>query len=198
LRGVLEEAASIRPDDPEYRPIRREAMLALASRAPTAEAINALESAALAGDPETRAIAAQAVARLDPGRAQALAEWLLADAVGFHRLIHEGKVHVDEILRAASRQVHHQGVVLPALIDRGEIATLAAVLEDRTLPEATRLGALEGLAAMAREPAEAVLRKVGADAKEDEEVRKAAWRSLRRSKRAREKVQANANAEVKP
>ncbi len=198
-RGFLEEIASSRPDDPEYRPIRREAVLALASKAATADTLKALESAALVGDPETRAIAAQAVARLDPKRAKALAERLLTDAVGFRRLTLEGKVPVDEILRAASKQVHYQGVVLPALIDRGEVATLAAVLEDRTLPEAARLGALEGLAAMAGDSAEEVLRRMGSDEKEDEDLRKAAWRALRRSKRAREKAgQARAKAEVKP
>ena len=57
--------------------------------------------------------------------------------------------------------------------------------EDRALPEAARLGAVEGLAAMAREPAEDVLRRVGMSTVEDEELRKAAWRGLRRSKRAR-------------
>jgi ParB family chromosome partitioning protein len=196
---VLEGVVATRADDPEYRPIRREAVLALASRTATPVAIKALESAALAGDPETRAIAAQALGRLDPGKAGSLAERLLADAVGFRRLTLEGKVHVDPVLRAASKQVHYQGVVLPALIDRGEVATLAAVLGDRSLPEATRLGALEGLAAMALEPAEAVLRKAGSDEKEDEEIRKAAWRSLRHSKRARAKSgKAAAKAEVKP
>ncbi len=195
---LLEGVVATRPDDLEYRPIRREAMLALASKPATPGAVEALESAALVGDPEGRAIAAQALARLDPEKAGSLAERLLTDAVGFRRLTLEGKVPVDSILRAASKQVHSQGVVLPALIDRGEVATLAAVLEDRSLPEAARLGALEGLGAMALEPAEAVLRKVGADAKEDEGIRKAAWRSLRRSGRAREKSgKAQAKAEVK-
>jgi ParB family chromosome partitioning protein len=196
---VLEEVVATRPDDPEYRPIRREAVLALASKAATLDAVKALESAALVGDPEIRAIAAQALARLDPKKAESLAERLLTDAVGFRRLTLEGKVPVDQIVRAASKQVHSQGMVLPALIERGEVTTLATVLEDRSLPETTRLGALEGLAAMALELAEAVLRKVGADAKEDEEIRKAAWRSLRRSKRAREKSgKAAAKVEVKP
>jgi ParB family chromosome partitioning protein len=195
---ILGEIIAARPDDPEYRPIRREAVLALASKPATPNAVKALESAALVGDPESRAIAAQALARLDPKKAESLAERLLADAVGFRRLMLAGKVPVDQILRTASKQVHYQGVVLPALIGRGEVTTLAAVLGDRSLSEATRLGALEGLAAMAVEPAEAVLRKVGADAKEDEEIRKAAWRSLRRSKRAREKSgKAKSKAEVK-
>ena len=196
---VLEEAVATRPDDPEYRPIRREAVLALASRPASPGTLQALRQAALVGAPEIRAIAAQAVARLDPKAAGSLAEPLLTDAVGFRRLRLEPGVPVDEVLRAASKQVHAQGVVLGELIARGEVATLAGALEDRTLPEATRLGALEGLAAMALEPAEAVLREVGSDEKEDEEIRKAAWRSLRRSKRAREKLaRAKAKVEVRP
>ena len=85
-------------------------------------------------------------------------------------------MNVDETLRSAAQQLHYQGVVLPDLIDRGEVEVLAAVLEDRSLPEAARLGAVEGLAAMAREPAEEVLRRVGLVTDEDEEFRKAAWR----------------------
>ncbi|WP_435011632.1 HEAT repeat domain-containing protein [Tundrisphaera lichenicola] len=186
------EIVAARPDDPKYRPIRLEAVLALASGPPTSDALDTLESAALAGSPEIRAAAAQAVARIAPDRAGSLAERLLTDAVGFRRLALEGKVRVDEVVRKASRQVHYQGVVLPGLIDRCEVATLAEVAEDRTLPEVTRLGALEGLAAMASEPAEAVLRRVGEDAAVDEDLRKAAWRCLRRSRRARGK------AKVKP
>jgi ParB family chromosome partitioning protein len=195
---ILEEIVETRPDDPLYRSIRREGVLALASKPATPGSLKALESASMVGDPETRAIAAQAVARLDPIKAEKLAERLLTDAVGFRRLTLGGKVLVDPILRAASKQVHAQGVVLPGLIDRGEVATLASVLTDRSLPEATRLGALEGLGAMALEPAESVLRKVGSDEKEDEEIRKAAWRSLRRSKRVREKsAKVAAKSEVK-
>ncbi len=195
----LEAIVEIHQDDPEYRLIRREAVFALSSKTSSPGVVNALESAALTGDPETRGIATQALARLDPVRASSLAERLLTDAGGFRRLTLDGKVPVDSILRAASKQVHAQGLVLSTLIDRGEVSTLAAVLEEKSLPEATRLGALEGLAAMALESAEAFLRKAGLDEKEDEEIRKAAWRSLRRSQRAREKSgKAIAKAEVKP
>jgi ParB family chromosome partitioning protein len=44
---------------------------------------------------------------------------------------------------------------------------------------------VEGLAAVAREDAEAELVKIGKAEEEPEELRKAAWRGLRRSKRAR-------------
>jgi ParB family chromosome partitioning protein len=69
------------------------------------------------------------------------------------------------------------------------------------LPEVTRLGAIEALAAIASEPAEAELRRIGgtAGAEKDEELRKAAWRGLRRSRRAREKQgRVKVEVEVKP
>ena len=51
---------------PEYRPIRREAVLALASAEMTPEVVAALEAAALRGDSEVRAVAAQALGRRAP------------------------------------------------------------------------------------------------------------------------------------
>ena len=187
---ALAEAATGRPDDAEYRPIRLEAVLALAASEPSPAVAAALEAAALAGAPDVRAPAAQAIARRDPARAAGMARRLLSDRVGFHRLTLDDRVKVEETLRSAARQVHYQGVVLGDLIDGGDVAALAAVAEDRSLPEAARLGAVEGLAAMAREPAEEVLRRVGLRTDEDEEFRKAVWRGLRRSKRARQKAAA--------
>jgi ParB family transcriptional regulator, chromosome partitioning protein len=186
---ALAEAASARPDDAEYRQIRLAAVLALASGEPSPIITAALESAALVGAPEVRSAAAQAIARRDPKQAAGLADRLLSDRDGFYRLTLDGRVNVEETLRSAASQVHYQGVVLAGLIDRGEVETLAGVAEDRSLPEAARLGAVEGLAAMAHEPAEDVLRRVGLRADEDEEFRKAAWRGLRRSKRARQKAE---------
>jgi ParB family chromosome partitioning protein len=183
----LAEVAAARPDDLAYRVIQRDAVLAIAEGELTTEAITALESAALVGAPEVRAVAAQVLARRDPKRAADLADRLLSDRAGFDRLTRVGTVNVDETRRSAARKVHYQGVVLPALIDRGDVATLAAVCDDRTLPDTARLGALEGLAAMGREAAEDVLRRLGMRTDEDEELRKAAWRGIRRSKRARRK-----------
>jgi ParB family chromosome partitioning protein len=90
------------------------------------------------------------------------------------------------LLRDAARQAHYQGVVLPYLIRAGDVEGLAAVAGDRSLSEAARLGAVEAIAAVATDPADEALRKVGLDEREDEALRKAAWRGLRRSKRARE------------
>ncbi|MCB9797089.1 MAG: hypothetical protein H6741_30760, partial [Alphaproteobacteria bacterium] len=56
---------------------------------------------------------------------------------------------------------------------------------DRSHPEATRLGALEGLGRLSVEAVEAPLLAVAKAEAEDEELRRAAWRALRRSRRAR-------------
>jgi ParB family chromosome partitioning protein len=76
-------------------------------------------------------------------------------------------------------------VALPHLVARGDVEGLYSVAENRRLPEATRLGAIEGLAKVASEPAEGRLVLLGQVQGEEEELRKAAWRALRRSRRAR-------------
>jgi ParB family chromosome partitioning protein len=81
--------------------------------------------------------------------------------------------------------VHYQGVALPHLLERKDLDALVKVAGDRKLPLVTRLGAVEGLAALAREDAEGRLLEVAKRDGEDEELRKAAWRGLRRSRRAR-------------
>ena len=92
----LTEAATVRPDDVEYYPIRLAAVLALNSVETSPGAIAALESAALAGDPSIRAAAAQAIAHRNPKRASDLANPLLSDRVGFLRLMLDGTVNVEE------------------------------------------------------------------------------------------------------
>lgn len=197
-KDALIEIAGTPSDDPEFQPIRLEAVLALAAAEPTPKALAALEAAAQGGAPEVRAAAAQAIGRRDPARASALAGKLLSDRVSFERLTLAGGIAIDDTLRPAARQVHYQGVVLADLIDRKDVKTLAAVAEDRKLSEATRLGALEGLAAMALETAEDILRRVGTTPAEDEDLRKGALRGLRRSRRLRQKAETpKAKAKVK-
>jgi ParB family chromosome partitioning protein len=93
-------------------------------------------------------------------------------------------------------QVHSQGIVVPLMSVRGDVAGLAAVAANRGFSEETRLGAVEGLAAAATEGAEAELVRIGQALDQPEELRKAAWRGLRRSKRARKKAAQRASAEA--
>lgn len=200
--GVAQDAlvriATTPGDDSYYRPVRLEAVSALAAVPKPSDAVlSAMEAAAVGDDPPSRALATDALARHNPKRAAALAERVLPDRVSFNRLANDltGDAKAAKadgltpVLRTAVAQGHYQGIALPHLIARGDVDALAAVASDRNLPEATRLGAVEGLGKLAADAAEAKLRAIGTVKEEDEEVRKSAWRALRRSKRARESRQ---------
>jgi len=184
-------AAAAGQDDVHYRPIRVEAVSALAmlalARKPPAAAVAALEAAATADDVQVRTLAAGALARLDPKRAAKLAGQLLADRPTFDRVVAAAGADLGPALKAAAAQPHYQGVALPHLIARGDLAGLGTIATNRELAGLVRLGAIEALGRLATEPAEAKLRDIGANEKEDEELRKAAWRARRRSIRARQK-----------
>ena len=123
----------------------------------------------------------------NPARAAEVANRVLSDRVAFNRVAgHEG-VDLLKMLRGAVGQVHYQGITVPHLAARRDVAGLKAVADNKSLSEETRLGAVEGLAAMASEPAEAELVEIGKATENPEELRKAAWRGLRRSKRARQR-----------
>jgi ParB family chromosome partitioning protein len=186
--ATLIAIATTRADVPFDRPLRREAVAALAGAAPSAPALAALEGLAADDDPEVRAAAAQAVARDDPARGARVAGAVLSDRVAFNRVAAQGGTPLADALHRAAAQVHYQGVAVPQLVARRDVAGLAAVANDRALPEETRLGAVEGLAAVAGEDAEAQLEQVGRSLETPEELRRAAWRGLRRSRRARRRA----------
>ncbi len=176
-------------DDAWYRPIRLAALTAMAHGSkPTAAVLATLEAAALGNDAEARALAVEALARLSPKQAGALADKILADRASFRRLVEQKDAPINAALQTAAGQQHYQSVALPHLIARHDRDTLAAVAANVKLPDATRLGAIEGLAALADEKAETDLIDLGKNAAAPEELRKAAWRGVRRSRRARKKV----------
>jgi ParB family chromosome partitioning protein len=182
------DLATSRPDDPVFKPVRLEAVRCLASAPPSAAVLKAMETIARGTDPDAREVAADVLARHDPARAAALLEPLASDRPSFTRLLGGKEVpQAAGFVKAAAGQVHYQPVALPTLIAAKDVETLAAVAKDRKKPEAARLGAIEGLGVMATEAAEAVLASVGQADGDDEDVRKAAWRALRRSRRARAK-----------
>jgi ParB family chromosome partitioning protein len=180
--------ASTRTDAAFDRPLRREAAAALASSRPTPAVLATLEGLVTGDDPDIRAMAAEALARADPDRAAEIAGRVLSDRVAFNRLAAHDAAHLSAALRGAAVQVHYQGMAVPHLAARNDVAGLAAVAGNRGFPEEARLGAIEGLAAAASEAAEAELVRIGTATDEPEELRKAAWRGLRRSKRARTKA----------
>jgi ParB family chromosome partitioning protein len=187
---MLAEIAKSRPDDYLAKEIRLEAARCLTAGKVTPAILDVLAGLTLGPDADVRVLATELVARYDAKRAAKLAEDLLSDRPSFNRLVTAKVVHAADVATAAA-QAHFQPVVLPVLVDEKDVKTLAAVAKDRKAPDTVRHGAVEGLGVMAVENAEAVLVEIGTAKDDDKELRKAAWRALRRSKRARKRGAAN-------
>jgi ParB family chromosome partitioning protein len=182
--GIAEIAAS-RPDDPLAKLVRLDALRTLASAdKPGAKAVQTLEKLATDADADVRTLAASLLAKFDQKRAVGLVPGYLSDKPTFARVL-AGGVKADAVVKTAAAQPHQQSVALQPLVAAKDVGTLAAVARDQKAAESARLGAVEGLGFMADEAAEKVLAEIGAAQGDDEDVRKAAWKALRRSKRRR-------------
>ncbi len=183
----LADIASARPDDPLAKSVRLDALRTLAAvDKPAAKSVQTLEKLATDADADVRTLAAALLAKFDQKRAAGLVHGYLTDKPTFARVVAAG-VKAGDVLKAAAAQPHQQSVALQPLIAAKDVDTLAVVAKDRKASEPARLGAVEGLGFMADEAAEKVLAEIGAADGDDEDVRKAAWKALRRSKRRRQK-----------
>jgi ParB family chromosome partitioning protein len=182
--ATFAELLTARPADRWMHSIRHAVLAAVADGKPDAATLAGVEAVARGTDALLRPLAAALLAKFDPKRAAALVPDTLSDRPSFARLAATPKAA--EAVKAAAAQPHRQPIVLPELIAAKDVPTLAAVARDRKAAEPARLGAVEGLGVMAAEPAEAVLLEIGRAADDDEDVRKAAWKAFRRSKRARQ------------
>lgn|GEM_PF-1062589 len=192
--GVPAEAlagvAKARPDDPLARGIRLEAVRCLALGKLTPAVLDTLDALARGPDADVRVLATELLARFDAKRAAKLIDSALSDRPGFNRLAVAGAVSASDVASAASN-VHYQPVALPVFVAEKDVKALAGVARDKKAAEAARFGAVEGLGVMATEAAEAVLVEIGTSKDDDKELKKAAWRALRRSKRARKRGATN-------
>ena len=135
-------------------------------------------------DAELRSLAAAALVTRDRKAATALAGALLDDGVSVARVLdREAAAAAKKSLEEAAADSHRQGVALPYLVALGDVDGLAARLGERSLGDNLRLGVIEALARIASDEAIDRLRAFGRDAGEDEELRKAAWRAVRRGQR---------------
>ncbi|MEK6234021.1 MAG: HEAT repeat domain-containing protein, partial [Planctomycetales bacterium] len=180
-------AAESHADDVHFRPARLAALSAITEGKPSPAALSSLETAAVGNDPEIRSLAAGALGKFSPKTAEKIAGRLVSDRVSLRRLASGENVDVSAAMRDAAARVHYQGAALPELLAQADAEGLRAVMTDHELPQATRLGGLEGLAKLASEPAETMLVEFAQSQDDSEELRKAAWRGLRRSQRARKK-----------
>ena len=185
LGGLLSDEIGVNPTSTDTNILRSTAEALTLFENPPAEIQNALTQLTQDGPPESRIRAADTLARLGKTQATQIASDLLGDPVAFDRVAARAGDALIKLLDASASRLHEQGVVVPHLVASGRIEALASVAADQSLPDASRLGVLEGLASLSTEAAEEHLRRLGLDDRNDEELRKSAWRALRRSKRAR-------------
>jgi len=180
----LIEAASQR----ELREVRLEALMALTSGLAKKKGLELFEQAIGDADATVRGLAAAALRALDPAKAASLVASALDDAVSLGQLVDPASDKAAKALAEAANSVHHQGIGLVHLIAMKDAKSLGAAAANAKLSEATRLGALEALARIANDDAKNAILAVATAKKEDDSLRKAAWRALRRLKRSAAKT----------
>jgi ParB family chromosome partitioning protein len=178
------------PAESSTHALRSAALLAIADAWSGSAGEQTLAAVAGGLDPLLRAPAAEALARRAPAQASALIKEALEDAPRIRRLVSVASQEATSVLQEAASSAHYQGIALPHLIATGDASSLAALALNEKLNDETRLGAIEALAIVGGPKAEEALVAVGKDDEEDETLRKAAWRALRRSRRLSQKHQA--------
>ena len=134
-------------------------------------------------DPKIRLMASQLLVSQTKFKADDFGESLLADRAAFNHLVETKPEKIKKTLQLAAASTHYQPRVMNELIKSSDVRTLQMVAIDAKSNLNARLGAIEGLAAISDANAEKVLVEIGRDESVDKELRKAAWRGLRRSKR---------------
>lgn len=176
------------PNHPHSKATRAEVLHAVSQPWAGDAGVALLDRAAHDSDADIRTLAATNLAALSPERAQAAVASTLEDGPSLNRLLGRDAA-LSEAARAALRgavaNIHTQGVALPHLVAARDVAGLRVILEDPSLQDELRLGALEGLARIASPEVEEILAAIGKSEDEDEELRMAAWRALRRARRQR-------------
>ena len=182
---ALIAAAKQAGDEPWCRTIRFEAMQVLARGGGGKSGLEVLQAALGDTDARVRSLAASGIAAVAPKSAGAVVAGVVDDRSSLDRLLSAGgsDAKADKALRDAASSAHTQGVSLPHLVARGDVKGLNETISNKDLPEVTRLGAIEALARIATDAAQKALIGFAKQKEVDEELRKAAWRGLRRARR---------------
>ena len=189
---AIANAAKV-PQAPGASDIQHAALIALGSEWVGQRGVDVLDAFIHGNDASLRQLAATTLRQIAPERARALLSDTLEDASTFNRLFVRGEDAAREVLRQGAGSIHLQGVVLGHMAGDEDVEGFATTLKDASLSDEIRLGAIEGLAEIATEEVDALLIAVGANEEEDEELRKSAWRALRRARRARARRQESSN-----
>ena len=136
-------------------------------------------------DPYVRTGVTEILARVPKAKLDDLAQRVLPDRAAFKRLGQFRGEKIKKTIQSSASHTHYQARSLPFLVESGDAKTLNSVAKDDSLSLVARLGAVEGLAKISNTESEKHLIAIGKNESNDEDLRKAAWRGLRRSKRQR-------------
>jgi len=189
---ILLSAAHSWPDETAYTSIKLENMLAMQPVGKDRKVKNFLRENLRHPDSSVHRTAAEILFFSDPKTADIvneIPEHILSDRILFTRIA----AHADmqNLLPQSGADIHRQGLVLPRMLGAEHAENVFQIAMNANLAETARLGAIETLARMADLTAEKHLIGIGTSEATDEELRKAAWRGLSRSKRARSKAAEN-------
>lgn len=177
LRMVTENSSSA-----HFARLRFDALTALNGGKINASMMEDLNELLQDYDPKIRQVAAELLIAQSKSKPDQVMETLLTDRFSFDSVVIDPDFELGATQQVAAQSAHYQPRVLLRLVKARDFKTLIRVAEDAQQDLNSRLGAIEGLAKMADKEAEEALAKLGRDSRL-EELRKAAWRGLRRSKR---------------
>ncbi|MEL6108626.1 MAG: HEAT repeat domain-containing protein [Planctomycetota bacterium] len=182
----LELLLSRQPQERHFEPVRRAAIEALADCKLSKKALTAIEAYTNDQDAVIRRLAVEILAKNDAPRASKLSETLLSDRRVFDRLRRYEDIDTSAASIGVVDHPQYQAIALPQLVIDTQVQPLTDVALDSDLADSVRLGAIEGLAQVGGAEVYEQLAAIGSDESVDEELRKAAWRGLRRAKRTAE------------
>ncbi len=144
-QAILLEMVGSRAEDRIYRPLRLEAVMALAAGKPSPSITTALEAVAQGDDPELRALVASVAGR-EGGRSRSIwfrsSCWIGPPFRGLCRTRRSRRTTWRAPRQAWSTS---KELFFPTWLSGLRVEALAAVLKDRKLSAPTRLGAVEAL-----------------------------------------------------
>jgi ParB family chromosome partitioning protein len=182
---ILLEMATAHLDDAYFHPIRKAAIEALGALRPTEKNAQVMQAVAVNAEPALRQRAAAILSGFEKDLIRPMDPKQLYD----HHSVACLQSHLEtDTLHAAMGSVHYQGVVVPLMIKEKNVEVLSRIAGDRNLPEVERSGAIEALARIDAPGVQAALIAIGEDNQKDEDLRKCAWRALKRFKRAQKKA----------
>ena len=174
------------PAEAEFRMVRAAAIEALAEVKLTKTDYGKLKPLVSDDDVSIRRSAAGLFVASDPS-VDLVSEAALKDREVFRAVVGVAG-ETQDLIESGLKGPHQQAIVLRRAVASEQTELLSATANDDDLTDNTRLGAIEGLGRIASDDSLKQLKKIGENESADEELRKAAWRSYRRSKRRLQKA----------